>query len=110
MNTCDICKNKEGTLSSRQVVDGKMIEFHICEDCYRNILASGKTIQQVMTEKVEQIGKVCTTCGWTIEKYKETMLFGCPNCYREMRAFAINEVASLQNSTRHVGKKYDTSE
>lgn len=50
-------------------------------------------------KRIARIGKECDVCGYTQEKFKQTFLFGCPECYEQMRDIAIDSALKAQGMT-----------
>lgn len=93
---CDICGEREATLIDRVVEDNKSVEYVYCEACYTRALKSGKNPYEEARKSLSRRGKECKKCGCTVEKLEETFLFGCADCYDEMRAVAIDSALRSQ--------------
>jgi len=107
LRLCNYCNKNEGTIEDSAIKDGVKVNFVFCESCYKSILLSNITIQSAMEEKLSRIGKVCQSCGTTIEEFDKTMLFGCPDCYKYMREEAYKAAYKYQGSIMHIGKRKD---
>lgn len=93
---CDICQCREATLSDRVVENGEAREYVYCETCYQSALKSGRQPHDEACKSIARRGLECRSCGCTAESFESSMLFGCPDCYREMRAVAQNAVLHTQ--------------
>lgn len=102
---CDFCGEREATLEDSSTLNGVKVIYSFCEECYKSILLSGRNVQQVMQEKLTEVGKVCKTCGCTIADFRKSFLFGCPDCYKYMREAAFKSAEEMQGATYHIGKR-----
>lgn len=50
-------------------------------------------------KRIARIGKECDVCGYTQEEFKKTFLFGCPECYTQMRNIAVESALKSQGMT-----------
>lgn len=92
------------TLTDKTVLNNGIIEYSFCEECYREILKSGHSAFEVMQEILARKGKECGVCGYTSADFRQSFMFGCPDCYREMREMAFNAAENSQQAVYHVGK------
>lgn len=93
---CDVCGKCEASLFDRVVENGRTVEYAYCKACYTGLLKSGKVPREVARERISRIGKECRVCSCTQEQFEKSMLFGCPDCYREMRGVASEAVRRYQ--------------
>ena len=104
MRICDICGKREGTIVDRTVKNNVQIEYAYCEACYRSLLQNGIN-PQIEVDRIRKFNsKECSFCGTDTREFEDTFLFGCPACYTNMRAYALDVVSEVQGATRHVGK------
>jgi len=113
---CDVCKKKKATVHLTEIVDGKMAEMHICEDCARersvqmeqqfglaDLLAGlsdfGKQIKTEDTAKLQ-----CTNCGLTYDDFRKVGRLGCSECYNAFRPHLASLLKKIHGSTQHLGK------
>ena len=103
---CDLCRKKETTLVDKTVLNNGVVEFHFCEDCYKAIMRSGISPYVVMCEVEAKKGKECPACGTTMRDFASAFMFGCPECYRNMREIAVAAAEATQGKNAvHVGKR-----
>lgn len=103
---CDFCRERQGVLTDRTVVNNGVVEFHFCEECYAEIRRSGHSAFEVMSRVAAREGKECPVCGTTAKDFASSFMFGCPECYRNMRAAAIAAAeASQGGASVHAGKR-----
>lgn len=114
---CDVCKKKKATVHLTEIVDGKMAEMHICEDCARersvqmeqqfglaDLLAGlsdfGKQIKTEDTAKLQ-----CSNCGLSYEDFRKLGRLGCSECYNAFRGHLASLLKKIHGSTQHLGKR-----
>ncbi len=101
---CDLCGVREATLFEYTLKDNKKREYAFCESCYKaSVKAHLNPVEQVELKRA-RLGKECPKCGCDTSKFEDKFLFGCADCYRNMREFAIKKADEVQGSIRHVGK------
>ncbi len=87
---CNICQKKIATVHLTEIVDEKIIELHVCQDCSqsKNSLAKehfdvanflGAFAGDHSEEKNQQIK--CQRCGLIYSDFKKEGKLGCRNCY-----------------------------
>lgn len=95
--SCDICGGAAERIE-RIVENGKAVEYAYCEACYSRAVKSGVLPHEEAKRRLARRGRECPVCGYTAEYFEKTMLFGCPDCYRTMRAFASDAIMRTQGS------------
>lgn len=83
--SCDICGKREATRAERAVENNIQTEYAYCEACYAFALKSGRLPREMARERLAKRGRECPECGCTLEKFKQSYMLGCPDCYRNMR-------------------------
>jgi protein arginine kinase activator len=93
---CEVCQSKEATIHLTEIADGVRTEMHLCEQCAQeqgvgaksyiplnellsNLLSVGPKGEEP-AEAVES-EPVCPNCGYTLDKFREKAVLGCPNDY-----------------------------
>ncbi|MFA5659204.1 MAG: hypothetical protein WC900_07960, partial [Oscillospiraceae bacterium] len=113
---CDVCKKKKATVHLTEIVDGKMAEMHICEDCARersvqmeqqfglaDLLAGLSDFgKQIKTE--DKIKLQCANCGLGYEDFRKTGRLGCSECYNAFRGHLSSLLKKIHGSSQHLGK------
>ncbi len=102
---CDYCKQRPAVLVDRTVINNGVAEYRFCEECYKAILKSGRTAFETMQELNAGKGTSCPVCGTTARDFQKTFMFGCPDCYRNMREVAVAAAEATQTEALHVGKR-----
>jgi protein arginine kinase activator len=48
----------------------------------------------------------CTTCGGSLQDFRESGRLGCPDCYRSFEVPLRDLLRRLHGSTHHMGERY----
>ena len=114
---CDKC-TKKATVHLTEIVDGKVMEMHMCEDCAReqsqhmeqqfglaDLLAGltdfGKHVPDVQQKA---LSLQCPACGLTYEDFRKFGRFGCAQCYIAFKAQLKTLLKKIHGSNVHLGK------
>lgn len=114
---CDVCKKKKATVHLTEIVDGKMAEMHICEDCAKersvqmeqqfglaDLLAGLSDFgKQIKTEEKSKLP--CPHCSLSYEDFRKFGRLGCSECYNAFRAHLSSLLKKIHGSNQHLGKK-----
>ena len=115
---CDKCV-KKATVHLTEIVDGKAIEMHLCEDCAREQsqhmeqqfgladLLAGLTDFGKHVPDVQQPASTlqCPACGLTYEDFRKFGRFGCAQCYLAFKPQLKSLLKKIHGSNVHLGKK-----
>jgi protein arginine kinase activator len=102
-----------------EIVDGKVMEMHMCEDCAReqsqqmeqqfglaDLLAGltdfGKHVPDV--EHKSSAVLQCATCGLTYDDFRKFGRFGCAHCYLAFKPQLKTLLKKIHGSSVHLGK------
>lgn len=94
--TCDICGDREATLFESVIIDNNPVEYGYCRECYENALKCGKNPHEEANYRLSRRDKECKFCGYTVEDFDKNFLFGCANCYSQMRKIALEAASKAQ--------------
>lgn len=112
---CDNCE-KVATIHLTEILGGKKIEKHLCEDCAADegiTVKANVPISQLLEDFVLQTGQAeegppdieCEVCGMTFSEFRENGQLGCPNDYDAFEETLVPMLARAQDSaSQHVGK------
>ena len=110
---CQNCEKKEVTVHFTEIIDNKIIELHLCEDCARekgialtpsaaiSELISSLTSDQVPTGDGDLR---CPSCELTLKELRQGGRLGCGECYTAFKENLDSLIKTLHNGTRHTGK------
>ena len=114
---CDICAKAQATVHLTEIIDDKMTELHLCEECAQkkgaqmeshfglaDLLAGLADLGgQFATTKKETKIK-CARCGLTYEDFKKVGRLGCGECYTAFKEGLLPLLKRIHGSTQHYGK------
>ncbi len=93
---CDICSRKEATLFESVVEGNSRAEYAYCQNCYESALKQGQIPRELAQYRLSRRTKECKYCGCTVEDFQKDFLFGCANCYTQMRQIALDGASKAQ--------------
>ena len=117
---CDKCA-KKSTVHLTEIVDGKVVEMHLCEDCARqqsdqmdqqfglaDLLAGLTDFGKQVPDAAPKAGALaCPACGLTYEDFRKFGRFGCAACYGAFKPQLKTLLKKIHGSSVHLGKKID---
>ncbi len=113
---CDICGKNQATVHLTEIIDEKMTELHLCEQCAQE---KGAHMEQHfgladllagLAEFGSQVGtpedlKIkCKNCAMTYEDFKKIGRLGCGDCYNTFKKNLAPLLKRIHGSNQHVGK------
>ncbi len=116
---CNVCGLEEATIHLTEIINSKMVELHLCEQC---AYEKGTDVKQYfnfsellegLTEGSEGIAKQaekkevlrCKSCGISFDDFGKSGRLGCPECYQTFSKLLIPLIKRIHRSTQHIGKK-----
>ena len=107
---CQNCGKREAIVKYYENINGIKKELHFCSKCAAE-LGIGH-IQDIFSPMfinipdydIEEEVK-CSNCGYTLDDYSKTGLFGCPKCYDTFNETLDELFLKLHGKNRHVNKK-----
>jgi protein arginine kinase activator len=122
---CQVCQNKESTLRIMRLHEGEMQDVSVCPECALQVspfqamlLAKRKkdatSTEDLLKALIEKEGgtapsdegpeaaAVCSSCGLAYERYKQTYMLGCAECYDEFGELLLRDLQKIHGSTEHV--------
>jgi len=116
---CQICGKREATFHFKEVINDKIRELHLCEECARKkgflsesfFLPSFSLSSLIggFTEEAEIPFSIasqveCPHCGLTYEQIREKGKIGCSFCYQTFKDYLAPLLERIHGHTRHLGK------
>lgn len=113
---CDICGNNEATVHVTEILDDKMTELHLCEECAKKKgevmkqtfsladLLAGLTDIGAVLDPDEAIRLKCPGCGQTYKDFRKIGRLGCDQCYETFKESLVRLLKRIHGSNQHVGK------
>lgn len=114
---CNVCGVEEATIHLTEIINTKMVELHLCEQC---AYEKGTDVKQFFnfTELVEGLSELgvpkpaekketlrCKSCGISFDEFGKSGRLGCPECYQTFAKLLTPLIKRIQHSTQHFGKK-----
>jgi protein arginine kinase activator len=113
---CDMC-DKEASVFLTQIVEGKMTQANLCDQCSKDKGVTDPTGFQLADfligaaaqgkskiENAEDDALACPACGFTRAHLKKIGRLGCPECYHTFGNDLDNMLRAMHKGTRHIGK------
>ena len=114
---CDICNKDQATVHLTEIIDDKMTELHLCEECAQkkgahmeshfglsDLLAGLADLGSQFTKTKKEIKIKCPRCGLTYEDFKKIGRLGCGECYSAFKEALLPLLKRIHGSTQHYGK------
>ncbi len=118
---CDFCQ-KKATVFLTQLVEGQMKKVCLCDPCAKERgvtdptgfsladlllggLQGGPANQPfASTRAAAGNGKICASCGFTLEDLQRVRRFGCSECYTTFCDEVAQMVRGMHKGISHIGK------
>ena len=112
---CDVCAKKLATVHLTEIIEGKIVEVHLCEGCANkntdelhkkfNLTEFLSDIVDIDSlDTVSSSSPICNHCGLTYQEFKKNGKLGCPQCYDIFKDHLNALLKKIQGSTQHKGK------
>jgi len=114
---CDVCGKNPATVHLTEIIDEKMNELHLCEECARHksaameqqfglsdLLAGMVDFQKPSSKEEEIVAIKCPACGLTYADFKKIGRLGCGECYNIFRKYLAPLLKRIHGSNQHIGK------
>ncbi len=115
---CNICNKNPATVHLTEIIDGKMSELHICEECAHkksqameqqfglsDLLAGMADFDKPHDSTSVLAASVkCPSCGLTYADFKKIGRLGCGECYNTFKKYLGPLLKRIHGSTQHTGK------
>jgi len=114
---CNICDIEEATIHLTEIVNSKMVELHLCEQCayekgsdvkqyfnFSELLGGLAETDKASGKQKTETLSACSTCGMTFEDFAKTGRLGCPDCYKTFYQSLIPLIKRVHRSIQHLGK------
>ena len=106
-----------------QVANGQVTKIHLCEQCAAErglenaaslgksplasyIAAMGQDLNASVPSGGTDLAFLCSSCGATLQDFRESGRLGCPDCYRTLGEPLRELLRRLHGATRHTGERY----
>jgi len=111
---CDLCHKNTATVHLTEIINGKIMELHICHECAH--LKSDELRHQLnITEflggvtaresREDDSGFLCCPfCGISFDDFKKKGLLGCAHCYVTFKHRLIAIIEKIHGTLYYKGK------
>jgi protein arginine kinase activator len=120
---CSQCHERDAVVHLTQIANDQVVTVHLCERCAaeKGVESAGTVVKTPIGSFLASMGKglsvelggakggaaeACTTCGATLEDFRESGRLGCADCYRCFEAPLRDLLRRLHGSSRHLGERY----
>ncbi len=112
---CDICHKREATVHITEIINNKMTELHLCEECAKKKsfqmeqhfgladLLAGLSDFETPIEETKKSTLKCPNCGLTYEEFRKIGRLGCSKCYTTFESNLKPLLKRIHRATKHVG-------
>jgi protein arginine kinase activator len=114
---CEGCKNKP-TIHVVEIVDGKSVELHLCENCHmlkelnlinpfdvKDLLMGLLGNSSSVTDQKQEVADTqCQRCHLTFKEFLRKGLLGCPECYKAFKDSLTVLLKNYHGSDVYKGK------
>jgi protein arginine kinase activator len=132
---CEKCGKNDAVIKITRLRGGSLEEFTVCQQCaaeispyqaslakkpnlsvdalFKSLLSQGAAKFQDLDEEFHEPGKAalaCPSCGLLFDRYKQTFMLGCPDCYDAFGDRLLEDIAKLHGATQHVGERRQLAE
>jgi len=111
---CESCHKAEASVHLKQVVDGKIKEVFLCQECAaRKGMKSPEELADFLFGLSESLSagaespatvKRCPGCKLSFADFESKHRLGCPQCYETFRQELIPVIEDMQRAQTHIGK------
>ena len=110
---CQSCGKKEATVRYMENINGKKQELFFCSDCAKNLGVTNLSnifspLFIDIPEHIRQEELKCKSCGYTLNDYTDTGLFGCPDCYTTFESELDELFLKIHGKNRHKNETKST--
>lgn len=108
---CNNCGKKEANIKYTENINGKKQELNLCYDCAEKlgVIDFSSSFAPMFTsifsgvpDFIEEVK--CDKCGYTLDDYKKSGLFGCDHCYDVFEDSIDNLLLKIHGKNRHINK------
>jgi protein arginine kinase activator len=113
---CNVCKKREATVHLTQIIEDKMQQIDLCEECSKakgvtdptgfslaDLLLGLGAAQEIEKGTGGEVLK-CPHCGFTQADFKKAGRLGCSECYTTFAEGLEGLLKSMHKGTKHMGK------
>jgi len=119
---CQSCNERESTVHLTKIVNGQVMQMHLCQECAQKVQGIGLNLYPGMVSEflqalfgmntIEQSGQAisadaqekCPGCGRTFAQIQQAGKMGCSQCYEKFENQMELLLRRIHGGGHHVGK------
>jgi len=119
---CENCKKRNATVHFTEIVNDKVTELHLCQDCAKDKGFGQSAVQpnfslaELLAGLINQEGREkkdvkkktdeshCPRCGMTFTQFKKAGKIGCGECYTVFKKNLHPIIKKIHSHVQHIGK------
>ncbi len=107
---CDICHKNPATIHLTEIIDEKIIEMHICQNCAnekKDIAEQHFDLSDfagAFAEKSKRDQVKCKNCGLSYQEFKKGGKLGCRDCCLVFKLVLLPFLKKIHGAVKHCGK------
>ncbi len=113
---CDICNKNEATVHLTEIVNGQVVEMHLCESCAQEkasqmqvpigfqVFLGGIAPEKKSGGPGKTEDLVCPGCGLSYREFRKMGRLGCSQCYEAFKDYLVPLLKNIHGSSQHLGK------
>lgn len=105
---CQYCGKNDATIEYHENINGVKKNLHICQSCANKMgLTDFSSFFSPMFVSIPEYStygdeEVCSKCGYTLDDYTKTGMFGCEECYNKFSNYLDELFLKTHGKNRHV--------
>ncbi|MDO4282922.1 MAG: UvrB/UvrC motif-containing protein [Clostridia bacterium] len=106
---CNNCGKREANIKYSENINGKKQELNLCYECAEKlgVIDFSDSFAPMFTSMFSGLPEMfeetkCDKCGYTLDDYKKTGLFGCDHCYETFDDSIDNLLLKIHGKNRHI--------
>lgn len=110
---CDICHKNTATIHLTEIIEDKVTELHICQECASKKSKEGQNniklsafFANISEEEQPSVDSVlrCDNCGMKFKEFRNNGRLGCAQCYNYFRGPLKVLIRKIHGFALHKGK------
>lgn len=117
---CDICRDRDATVTLTHAVKGEVSVLHLCQQCarergiettvstpFKNLIGDYLPAVQQQAALAQAEALRCSFCSMTLRDFRQTGRLGCAQCYATFEQSLRELLRRVHGHARHAGRPYE---
>lgn len=117
---CDVCRERDATVTLTHAVKGDVNVLHLCQRCaaergiettvttpLKNMIADYLPVVQAQTLAAQAESLRCAFCSMSLADFRESGRLGCASCYSTFDQSLRALLRRVHGNARHGGRRYE---